>query len=98
MKRKFTLILVLSALALLYSFAQLSNPEITADELKAHVKYLASDELEGRASGTEGNRKAAAYIAEQFKQYGLKPAGDHGTYFQSFDFVSALKLGDGNAL
>ena len=49
------------------AWAQTSTPEITAEELKAHVKYLASDELEGRLAGTEGNRKAAAYIADQMK-------------------------------
>ena len=98
MKSKLKLIVVLNVLSLLCTSAQTTNPEITSDELKAHVKYLASDELEGRGSGTEGNRKAAEYIAKYFKQYGLKPAGDDGTYFQKFEFVSALKLGDGNAL
>ena len=71
---------------------------ITAEDLKAHVKYLASDELEGRGSGTEGNRKAAAYIADLMKTYALKPAGDNGTYFQKFEFVSAVKQGKNNAL
>lgn len=97
MNKKTTLILLLNALVVFLAVAQ-PNPEITADELRAHVKYLASDELEGRGSGTGGNRKAAEYIARHFKQYGLKPAGDTGTYFQEFEFVSALKLGDGNAL
>ncbi len=75
-----------------------TNSEITSAELKAHVKYLASDELEGRGSGTEGNKKAAEYLAEQFKAYGLKPAGENETFFQPFDFVSAVKLGGNNAL
>ena len=79
------------------AWAQTSTPEITAEELKAHVKYLASDELEGRLAGTEGNRKAAAYIADQMKLYGLKPGGDSGTYFQTFDFVASVKLGKSNA-
>jgi aminopeptidase YwaD len=80
------------------SSPQNSSAAITADELRAHVKFLASDELEGRASGTEGNRKAAAYIAEQFKEYGLSPAGDDDEYFQHFEFVSDVRLGDDNAL
>ncbi len=80
------------------SEAGISSSEITAEDIRAHVKYLASDELEGRGSGTEGNRKAAQYIADRFKSYGLKPAGDNGTYFQSFDFVSAVKLGEKNSL
>ncbi len=88
-------------LGLLLSFLSLNvfgqTAPITADEIKAHVKYLASDELEGRGSGTEGNRKAAAYIADQMKQYGLIPGGDNGTYFQSFEFISAVKLGKANS-
>ncbi len=78
--------------------AQQSSPEITAGELQAHVKYLASDELEGRGSGSEGNRKAAQYIAKAFAEYGLKPAGTNGTYFQEFEFVSSVKLGSANSV
>lgn len=79
-------------------FAQTSSPEITADEIKAHVKYLSSDELEGRGSGTAGNTKAAEYLAEQFRSYGLQPAGVNGTYYQPFDFVSAVKAGANNEM
>ncbi len=75
-----------------------SGSAITAPELREHVKYLASDELEGRGSGTEGNAKAAIYIAVDLKLWGLKPAGDNGTFFQTFDFTSAVKPGETNAL
>jgi aminopeptidase YwaD len=75
---------------------QTSSPAITADELRPHLKYLASDELEGRLAGSEGNRKAAEYIARQMEMYGLKPAGDNETYYQSFEFTSAVKLGSAN--
>lgn len=78
--------------------AQTSSPEITADEIKAHVKYLASDELEGRGSGTVGNTKAAEYLAERFREYGLKPAGANGTFYQPFEFVSAVKAGANNGM
>jgi len=78
--------------------AQTSGSAITAPELREHVKYLASDELEGRGSGTEGNAKAAVYIAVDLKIWGLKPAGDNGTFFQTFDFTSAVKPGEANAL
>jgi hypothetical protein len=80
------------------ALAQSSSPDITAEELRAHVKYLASDELEGRGSGTEGNRKAAEYLVQQFKSYGLMPAGTDGGYVQEFEFVSAIKLGKKNSL
>jgi Zn-dependent M28 family amino/carboxypeptidase len=53
----------------------------------AHVQVLADDNMEGRDTGSEGHRKAAAYVAEQFKKSGLKPAGTDG-YFQPVQFNS----------
>ena len=44
----------------------------------AHVQFLASDELEGRLTGTEGYRKAADYVAKQFKAYGLVARRNQG--------------------
>jgi hypothetical protein len=44
----------------------------------AHVEYLASDELEGRGTGSAGYQKAAAYVARQFERAGLKPCGTNG--------------------
>jgi hypothetical protein len=78
--------------------AQTGGKAITAPELREHVKYLASDSLKGRGSGTEGNANAAIYIAVDMKLWGLKPAGDNGTFFQTFDFTSAVKPGEINAL
>src|SRR6266436_29676 len=51
----------------------------------AHVQVLADDKMEGRDTGSEGHRKAAVYVAEQFKKSGLKPAGTDG-YFQPVQF------------
>src|SRR4051812_48398514 len=51
----------------------------------SHIQYLADDKLEGRLTGSEGYRKAAAYVADHFKQYGLEPAGTEG-YFQPVKF------------
>src|ERR1700730_6520861 len=51
----------------------------------AHVQFLADDRLEGRNTGSAGFQKAAAYVTEQFKQAGLKPAGEQG-YAQSVEF------------
>ncbi|HMF91537.1 MAG TPA: M28 family peptidase [Candidatus Angelobacter sp.] len=59
---------------------------IDAEKIRATVKYLADDALEGRGTGQKGGDKAADWIAEQFKKYGLVPAGDHGTYFQNVNF------------
>src|SRR5256886_590774 len=50
--------------------------------MDAHLRFLASDLLEGRAPATRGGRLAAAYIAAQFQVLGLEPAGANGTYFQ----------------
>jgi aminopeptidase YwaD len=78
--------------------AQTVTKDISADRIKANIRYLASDELEGRMSGAPGNVKAATYIAKIMQSSGLEPAGDSGTYFQSFEFVSAVKLGPENML
>ncbi|HEV3444487.1 MAG TPA: M28 family peptidase [Gemmataceae bacterium] len=59
-----------------------SAPEVSADQIKAHVAYLASDRLEGRGPGTRGEFLATEYIAAEFKKAGLKPLGQRGTYFQ----------------
>ncbi len=70
----------------------------TAYYSKKHIDYLASDELEGRGTGEKGNELAAQYIVDQFKNYGLVPAGDNGTYFQEFDVVKSLELAEKNSL
>jgi len=98
MRHTLALLALLFLLPVCAGLAQTSSADITAADLRSHVRYLASDELEGRGSGTAGNRKAAEYIAAELKRYGVKPAGTDGNYFQPFSFVSAVKLGPGNAL
>jgi Zn-dependent M28 family amino/carboxypeptidase len=71
-----------------------TTPKIDAEQIRAHVKYLSNDELEGRGMNQKGGDLAADYIAAQFKSYGLKPAGDNGTYFQSVQMVSVKTLPD----
>src|ERR1700689_3201235 len=56
--------------------------DISAERIRAHDRFLASDLLEGRGTGQRGGDIAAEYIATQFALYGLKPAGDNGTYMQ----------------
>jgi len=67
-------------------------PKIDPEKIRAHVKYLASDELEGRGMNQKGSDLSAEYIAAQFKSYGLKPAGDDGTYFQKVPMVGVKTL------
>src|SRR3954471_6122867 len=54
----------------------------TAERVRAHIDFLASDLLQGREPGTPGFDIAAEYVASQFRQFGLTPAGENGTYFQ----------------
>ena len=60
---------------------------VRSERIRADVKYLSSDAMEGRGTGTRGGELAAAYIAAQFKEAGVEPAGDNGTYFQKVPMV-----------
>ncbi len=62
---------------------------VNTNQIKAHLGYLASDALEGRLPGSTGHEAASAYIAAEFAKYGLKPAGDNGTYMQRITFRNA---------
>jgi Zn-dependent M28 family amino/carboxypeptidase len=55
---------------------------LSADRMRAHLRYLSSDLLEGRGTGQRGGEMAAAYIANQFELVGLKPGASDGSYFQ----------------
>jgi Zn-dependent M28 family amino/carboxypeptidase len=63
---------------------------ITAAEMRAHIRFLASDLLEGRGPATRGDALAEAYIASQMEGMGLEPVGPDGTYLQAFDVVGTL--------
>lgn len=65
-------------------FAKEEKVSFDAQAAWGYVKILASDSMEGRKSGQPGAAKAEEYIAAKFKEWGLKPAGDNGTYFQNF--------------
>jgi Zn-dependent M28 family amino/carboxypeptidase len=69
-----------------------SMETIDPHRIAEHVRFLANDLLEGRAPGTRGGDIAANYIAAQFALYGLKPAGDNGSYLQRVDFVGVHTL------
>lgn len=81
----------------LFSNDLISNDsELRIQELTNHIKYLASDELEGRKPGTEGADKAADYIAAEFQKLGLKPV--NGKYKQSFKVRTGYKVGPASSL
>src|ERR1700685_2005102 len=72
------------------AFAALQK--IDPERIRAHVRFLSHDLLEGRGTGQRGGDIAAEYIATEFALYGLKPAGDDGTYFQNVPMVSVKTL------
>src|SRR5437667_4664687 len=60
---------------------------ISENALRAHIKFLSDDRLEGRGTGARGGETAALYIAEQFEALGLKGAGPHGSFWQPVSLV-----------
>jgi Tol biopolymer transport system component len=75
------------------------SPQILAADMQAAVQYLASDDLEGRMTGSDGTRMAADYIAAQLGGADVDPLGDNGSYFQEFPFTSGVEIApDGNLL
>ena len=60
---------------------------VTGDSILAHIKVLASDEFEGRAPGTDGERRSVEYLVDTCKRFGLAPGNPDGTYVQRVPFV-----------
>ena len=71
-----------------------SDTALSQQRLSDYVKYLSSDELEGRGPGTDGINKAAEYIASHFRRLGLKTDSYDGTPFQRFEISTDIKLGE----
>ncbi len=69
------------------SDAESAASQIEESKLRAHVKYLADDLLEGRGPGSRGGMLAAKYIASQFESLGLEPAASDRSYFQQVQMV-----------
>jgi Zn-dependent M28 family amino/carboxypeptidase len=67
---------------------------IDPEHIRWHVRFLSNDLLEGRGTGQRGGEIAAEYIATQFAEYGLKPAGDNGSYLQKVPLVGITTLPD----
>ncbi|MFM1930798.1 MAG: hypothetical protein RL226_101, partial [Bacteroidota bacterium] len=71
-----------------FSFIQCGKPSVPeADRIKQDVEFLASDSLEGRETGTRGEKLAGDYIISRFQEIGLQPSGDSGTFRQAFSFT-----------
>ncbi|MBK8142280.1 MAG: M20/M25/M40 family metallo-hydrolase [Chitinophagaceae bacterium] len=69
----------------------------TLENLKLHIQYLADDKLEGRRTGTNGEKMAMEYISNQFKSIGLLPKGSTG-YYQPFEINEGKQIDDSTKL
>jgi Zn-dependent M28 family amino/carboxypeptidase len=74
--------------------ARAAAASIDPEKMRAHVRFLSLDLLEGRGPGTRGDKLAAEYIATQFAIVGLQPAGDKGSYFQQVPLVAVHTVED----
>jgi hypothetical protein len=92
--RRFTIAALAGFAVALY--AQAPAP-ISPDAYLAHIKYLASPELKGRATGSPELETAANYIASQFQSFGIQPV-PRATYEQAFTTVVGSRLGSNNRL
>ncbi len=63
---------------------------ITADSIEQHTRALGHDSLQGRATGSPGERKAAEYLARRLSFSGLKPLGDQHSYFQAIPMHGSI--------
>src|SRR5207244_8100528 len=64
-----------------------TSSAISESQLRAHIKFLSDDRLEGRGTGARGGELAALYIAEQFEALGLKGGGAKGSFWQPVSLV-----------
>src|SRR6185295_14486684 len=85
-----------TALLLLLVWAAAQAADINPATYLEDVRYLASDKLKGRATGSPEIEQAAQYIAGQFKSFGLKPVPGTNNFEQEFSAVTSAKLGAGN--
>jgi hypothetical protein len=102
---RFKLLLIASLLLATTAVAQDLEP--SAEKLQKHVSYLASDELDGRRTGTKGANEAARYIAAEFARLGVEPAPATNSrkinvmsarYLQTFPYIGQVELGKKNVL
>jgi Zn-dependent M28 family amino/carboxypeptidase len=98
---------LLIAALLVATTAVAQELEPSAEKLQKHVSYLASDELDGRRTGTPGANEAARYVAREFERLGIRPAPATDSrkinvmsarYLQTFPYVGRVELGKSNAL
>ncbi len=72
--------------------AKSSLPQFTAADVGRHVDYLTRPELGGRLTGTDGEKRATAYVAAYLESLGFEPAGENGTFFHEFEFPAGSEI------
>ena len=72
--------------------AQIKADNLIISSLKNHIGFLADDKLEGRRTGTAGEKLAYEYISKQFEDAGLMAKGENGTYIQDFDVLEGREI------
>lgn len=75
-----------------------TQDDITVEDIKLHVEFLASEQMQGRRSGTVGEELSTQYLSEVFRELELQPAGDNDSFIQSFPFTAGVSLGKNNIL
>ncbi|HYP05676.1 MAG TPA: M28 family peptidase [Bryobacteraceae bacterium] len=83
---------VLAVLATAVGVLMAQNSQLSGSRIKAHVRFLSSDLLEGRGVGSRGGQLTEEYIAAQLAAIGARPAGEKGTYFQTVPMVGVQTL------
>jgi hypothetical protein len=104
MKRIFGLLLLVSTIASAQKNkkarlkAQIKADNIVLTSLRTHIGFLADDKLEGRRTGTAGEKLAYEYISKKFEEAGLEPKGENGTFIQQFEVNEGKELKPATAL
>ncbi|MGB0595648.1 MAG: M28 family peptidase [Rubripirellula sp.] len=78
--------------------AESSSPDFAPTDVMRHVDFLTRPELGGRLTGTEGERRATAYVAAYLESLGFEPAGENGSFYHMFDFPAGSTLTAENQL
>ena len=100
MKRIFWLFLLISTVgsAQKKKKAQIKADNLVITSLKSHIGFLADDKLEGRRTGSAGEKLAYEYISKQFEAAGLTTKGENGTYIQNFDVYEGKQINPATTL
>jgi aminopeptidase YwaD len=73
------------------------DPDIRPQDIRAHIEYLASDDMKGRAAGSPQEAMAANYLSDWFEHFGLAPAGEDDTFIQEFKITKGVKNAPGGS-